>query len=123
MGLMWSFMRSSSKIMATFVVMLLLTFLLILFLPGTYVGLQDFAEWIDDGVRNPPFEDQRNIAIYRFFVNSSTIMGVIMTIISRAIVDLGAMGFGGLFKGFKAEAEVDAAEAAAGIKDAGYYED
>ena len=121
MGLLWSFMRSSSKIMATFIVMLLLTFIMILFVPGAYVGLQDFAEWIDDGVRNPPMEST-NVAIYRFFVNSSTIMGVIMTIISRAIVDLGAMGFGGLFKGFQAEAEVDAAESAAGIKDPGYSE-
>lgn len=122
MGILWSMMRSSSKIMLTFLVMLLLTVLLILFWPGAYVGLQDFSEWIDDGVRNPPFESEQNVAIYRIFVNSTTILGIIMTLISRAIVDFIAFVGGRLFQGFNAEAEVDRAEAEAGIRDAGYYE-
>lgn len=122
MGILWSLMRSSSKIMMTFLVMLLLTVLLILFWPSAYVGLQDVAEWMDDGIRNPPFDSEQQVAIYRLFVNSTTILGVIMTLISRAIVDMFAFVGGQLFSGLRAEDEVDAAEAAAGIKDAGYYE-
>lgn len=122
MGILWGMMRSSSKIMLTFVVMLLLTVLLILFWPKAYVGLQDFAEMLDDTFRNPPFEDEQNTAIYRLFVNSTTILGVIMTLISRAIVDFIAFIGGNLFKGLAKEDEVDAAEEAAGIRDAGYYE-
>jgi len=122
MGILWSMMRSSSKIMLTFLVMLLLTVMLILFWPSAYVGLQDFSEWIDDGVRNPPFDSEQNVAIYRLFVNSTTILGVIMTLISRAIVDAIAFLGGNLMKGFQAESDVDEAEAAAGIKDQGYYE-
>jgi len=122
MGILFGMMRSSSKIMLTFVVMLFLTVLLILFWPSAYVGLQDFAEWMDDGVRNPPFESEQNIAIYRLFVNSTTILGVIMTLISRAIVDMVAFAGGQLYKGMRAEGEIDAAEAAAGIHDAGYSE-
>ena len=102
--------------------MLLLTVLLILFWPSAYVGLQDVAEWMDDGIRNPPFDSEQQVAIYRLFVNSTTILGVIMTLISRAIVDMFAFVGGRLFSGLRAEDEVDAAEAAAGIKDAGYYE-
>ena len=122
MGLLWSFMRSSSKIMMTFIVMLLLTFVMIIFVPNAYTGLQDFAEWIDDGIRNPPFSEERNVAIYRIFVNSTTILGVIMTLISRAIVDFVAFVGGRLAGGLRAESEVDEAEAAAGITDQGYYE-
>ena len=101
MGILWSMMRSSSKIMLTFLVMLLLTVLLILFWPSAYVGLQDFAEWMDDGVRNPPFDSEQNVAIYRLFVNSTTILGVTMTLISRAIVDMIAFAGGHLFKGLR----------------------
>lgn len=122
MGLVWSMMRSSSKIMMTFLVMLFLTVLLILFWPSAYVGLQDFAEWIDDGVRSPPFDSEQNVAIYRLFVNSTTILGVIMTLISRAIVDFIAFLGGRLFGGLKKEDAIDGMESAAGIKDAGYYE-
>ena len=122
MGLLWSALRSSSKIMLTFLVMLLLTFLLILFWPNAYTGLQDFAEGIDDAIRNPPFDEERNVAIYRLFINSTTILGVIMTLISRAIVDFVAFVGGRMEKGVRAESEVDAAEARAGIRDGGYYE-
>lgn len=118
MGLIWMLLRSSTKIFATFVVLIFITFVMILFMPNVYVWLQNLAEGIDDYVRNPPMEPQ-NIAIYRFFVNGATILSVIMTLIARALVEGVAAAGGGIWKGMRAEEAKDAEIAKA--KD-GYYE-
>ena len=121
MGFFWMLLRSSSKIMATFIVLIFITFVMILFLPGVYVWLQNLAEGIDDYVRNPPMEPQQ-VAVYRFFVNGATILSVIMTLIARSLVEVAAWTGGRLFSGLRKEAELDKAEAKAGIRDGGYAE-
>ena len=53
-----------------------------------FVQINDFANWIAniDFVRNPDIP-QTAVAVFRNFVNETTIFGILMTLIARAFVE------------------------------------
>ena len=108
--------------MATFAVLITMSLLLIFVFPGSYITLQDWADDIDQWTRDPMWMEGTTKVMYRFLVNGTTILSVIMTVFARAIVEIGVWAGSSIWSGMRAESEVDAAEAAAGIKDQGYYE-
>lgn len=85
--------RSSTKMAATFVVLIGLMLLCFMFAPGLLTGLQDVAEWLDNYLRTPPLNQQETV-LWRTLVNENTLFGVISTIIARMVVELGAFFFG-----------------------------
>jgi len=90
---MWIFFRSlsnaSAKIMATFVMVLVLIMLGVLFVPSIFNGVNDFANYLANlnWVRNPDFGEQ-GVAVTRVFINESSIFGIVMTLIARVFVEL-----------------------------------
>lgn len=90
---MWIFVRAlsnaSMKIVATFFMVLLLVMAGILYAPGAYNGVNDFANYVAnlDMVRNPDFGEQ-GVAVTRVFINEATIFGVVCTLIARAVVEV-----------------------------------
>lgn len=90
---MWTLFRSlsnaSAKIAATFVMVLVLIMIGILFFPGAYNAVNDFANWIAnlDFIRNPDFGEQ-GVAVTRVFINESTIFGIVTTLIARMVVEI-----------------------------------
>ncbi|MEM1391363.1 MAG: hypothetical protein AAGG45_09805 [Pseudomonadota bacterium] len=91
--MMWIFVRAlsnaSMKIVATFFMVLLLVMAGILYAPGAYNGVNDFANYVAnlDMVRNPDFGEQ-GVAVTRVFINEATIFGVVCTLIARAVVEV-----------------------------------
>lgn len=122
MGILWSVAKSSGKIMATFAVLIAMSLLLIFVFPASYITLQDWADDIDQWTRDPAWVEGTTKVMYRFLVNGTTILSVIMTVFARSIVEIGVWGGSSIMNGLRAESEVDAAESAAGVKDQGYYE-
>ncbi len=90
---MWLLFRSLSnattKIVATFFMVLLLMMLGVLFAPGVFNGVNDFANYIANlnWVRNPNLGEQ-GVAVFRVFINEASIFGILMTLIARAVVEL-----------------------------------
>lgn len=94
-----SLFRSSTKLALSFVLVIVLMILGFAFAPGVISGLQDWIEVINDSVRSPPGFNDQQLILYRQFVNEATIFGIILTLISRAIIELCAWGF---TQGYKA---------------------
>lgn len=90
---MWILLRSMStasfKIIATFFMVLVLIMLGILFAPGAFNGVNDFANYLAnlDWVRNPDLGEQ-GIAVTRVFINEASIFGILMTLIARIVVEI-----------------------------------
>lgn len=90
---MWSLFRSlsnaSAKIMATFFMVLILMMLGVLFVPGIFNGVNDFANYLAnlDVIRNPNLGEQ-GVAVFRVFINEAAIFGILMTLIARVFVEL-----------------------------------
>ncbi|MEM1086525.1 MAG: hypothetical protein AAGH90_02255 [Pseudomonadota bacterium] len=90
---MWIFVRAlsnaSMKIVATFFMVLFLVMVGVLYFPGAYNGVNDFANYLAnlEMVRNPNFGDQ-GVAVTRLFINEATIFGVVCTLIARAVVEV-----------------------------------
>lgn len=84
-----SFSNASSKIIATFFMVLLLMMLGVLFAPGVFNSVNDFANYIANlnWVRNPSLGEQ-GVAVFRVFINEASIFGILMTLIARAVVEL-----------------------------------
>lgn len=122
MGILWALAKSSGKIMATFAVLIGMSLLLIFVFPASYITLQDWADDLDQWTRDPMWIEGTAKVMYRFLVNGTTILSVIMTVLARAIVEIAVWGGSSIMGGMNKEAERDAAEAEAGIKDQGYYE-
>ena len=78
----------STKIVATFVMVILLMLLGIVLFPRQLNQVNDFANWIAnlDFMRNPDIP-QSAVAVFRNFVNETTIFGIIMTLIARDVVE------------------------------------
>lgn len=90
---MWILFRSlsnaSSKILATFFMVLVLMMLGVLFVPSVFNGVNDFANYIANlgWIRNPNLGDQ-GVAVFRVFINEASIFGILMTLIARVVVEL-----------------------------------
>ena len=93
MSQMWVLFRSlsnaSSKIVATFFMVLVLIFLGVMFVPSAFNSVNDFANYLANlnWVRNPDIGEQ-GVAVTRVFINESSIFGIIMTLIARIVVEL-----------------------------------
>ncbi|MEL6857799.1 MAG: hypothetical protein AAFO74_05400 [Pseudomonadota bacterium] len=90
---MWILLRSlssaSAKIIATFFMVLLLMMLGVLFVPGVFNGVNDFANHIAnlEAIRNPNLGEQ-GVAVFRVFINEASIFGILMTLIARVFVEV-----------------------------------
>jgi hypothetical protein len=86
--LLGGFSIASTKIVATFFMVIILMLLGIVFFPRQLNQINDVANWIAnlDFVRNPDIP-QTAVAVFRNFVNETTIFGILMTLIARACVE------------------------------------
>lgn len=93
-SLFGSLFRSSSKLVISFVLVIVIMVLGFAFVPEWVRGLQDQIEWMNDFIRTPPLLDDQGLILYRTLVNENTIFGIVMTIFARAIIELVAWFFG-----------------------------
>lgn len=99
---MWTIFRSvsnaSSKILATFFMVMVLILIGVMFVPSLFNNVNDFANYLANlnWVRNPDFGDQ-GVAVTRVFINESSIFGIIMTLIARVFVEIIWWGSGQLW--------------------------
>jgi hypothetical protein len=99
---MWTIFRSvsnaSSKIIATFFMVMVLILIGVMFVPSLFNNVNDFANYLANlnWVRNPDFGDQ-GVAVTRVFINESSIFGIIMTLIARVFVEIIWWGSGQLW--------------------------
>lgn len=84
--LLGGFTLVSSKIVATFFMVIFLMLLGFAFFPDLLNRLSDFTNWIEGQIRDPNMDD-RGKFLFRTLVNENTIFGIIMTLISRAIIE------------------------------------
>ena len=122
---MWILFRSlsnaSAKILATFFMVLILMMLGVLFAPGLFNGVNEFANYIAnlDMIRNPSLGEQ-GVAVFRVFINEAAIFGILMTLIARVVVEILWWGTGALWR-LVNPAEPEATIAQAGEKKPSYY--
>ena len=87
---MWKLLRGfslvSSKIVATFFMVIFMMLLGFAFFPDLLNRLSDFTNWIEGNIRDPDM-DERGKFLFRTLVNENTIFGIIMTLIARAVVE------------------------------------
>lgn len=98
LSLFGSMGKASAKLIATFVLVIILMVLAFAFAPGLIRELQDHIEVINDMVRTPVLLDNQGLILYRTLVNENTIFGIIMTLIARAIIEIVAWLFGQAFQ-------------------------
>ena len=84
--LLGGFTLVSSKIVATFFMVIFLMLLGFAFFPDLLNRLSDFCNWIEGQIRDPDM-DERGKFLFRTLVNENTIFGIIMTLISRALIE------------------------------------
>lgn len=84
-----SMSTASAKIVATFFMVLVLIMAGIMFVPGLFNGVNDFANYLAnlDFIRNPSLGEQ-GVAVTRVFINESSIFGILMTLIARIVVEI-----------------------------------
>lgn len=81
----------------SFVLVIAIMVLAFAFFPEGIRGMQDWIEGLNDHLRTPPLLDDQGLILYRTLVNENTIFGIIMTLVSRAIIEVFAWGFGAIF--------------------------
>ncbi|WP_084419983.1 hypothetical protein [Henriciella litoralis] len=86
MKLFGGFTLVSSKIVATFFMVIILMMLGFAFFPDMLNRLSDFTNWIEGQIRDPDMND-RGKFLFRTLVNENTIFGIIMTLIARAVIE------------------------------------
>lgn len=94
------FSKASAKLMATFIMVIVLMLLGFAFAPGLLNQLSDFANTLESYVRNPNL-DQQGTFLFRTLVNENTIFGILTTLIARAVVEFFAWGFGSIAKAMR----------------------
>jgi len=87
------FGKASAKIIATFVMVIVLMLLGFAFFPSALNQLSDFANYLESHVRNPNLDEQGTF-LFRTLINENTIFGILTTIIARAVVEFFAWIFG-----------------------------
>ena len=97
LSLFGSMTRASAKLIASFVLVIVILVLAFAFEPGWVRGFQDWIELLNDQLRTPPLLDDQGLILYRTLVNENTIFGILMTLISRAIIEIIAWAFGRMF--------------------------
>lgn len=97
LNLLGLFGRASTKLLATFVTVIVLMLLGFAFFPSALNALNDFANYLEGHLRNPPLNEQATV-LFRTLVNENTIFGIIMTMIARSVVELFALFFGRSWK-------------------------
>jgi len=100
LSLLGLFGKASAKIIATFVMVIVLMLLGFAFFPGLLNQLSDFANYLESHVRNPNLDEQGTF-LFRTLINENTIFGILSTIIARAVVELFAWIFGSLWKAMR----------------------
>ena len=76
----------TSKIIATFFMVIFLMLLGFAFFPDLLNRMADFTNWIEGQIRDPNMDD-RGKFLFRTLVNENTIFGIIMTLIARAVIE------------------------------------
>ena len=116
--------KAGGKILATFFVAIAIFLLDMIFTDAWFLlQVQGWAKYIEGYVADPgALSGGTEKFVWNELFSHSAIMGILITLIARAVVEIGAWAGGALWAGFRAESEVDEAEAAAGITDQGYYE-
>lgn len=94
------FGKASAKIIATFVMVIVLMLLGFAFFPGVLNQLSDFANYLEGHVRNPNLDEQGTF-LFRTLINENTIFGILSTIIARAVVEFFAWTFGAIWKSMR----------------------
>lgn len=93
LNLLGLFGRASAKLMATFIMVIVLMLAGFAFFPSALNALNDFANTLEGMLRDPPLNEQGTI-LFRTLVNENTIFGIIMTMIARSVVEFFALFFG-----------------------------
>ena len=84
--LLGGFSLVTSKIVATFFMVIFLMLLGFAFFPDLLNRLSDFTNWIEGQIRDPNMDD-RGKFLFRTLVNENTIFGIIMTLIARSVIE------------------------------------
>ena len=84
--LLGGFSLVTSKIVATFFMVIFLMLLGFAFFPDLLNRLSDFANWIEGQIRDPEMDD-RGKFLFRTLVNENTIFGIVMTLIARSVIE------------------------------------
>jgi hypothetical protein len=93
-------LRSGTKFLITVVLAIVLFVGAFVVWPDFILGLQDTSAWIIDQIGRPGFLEKRELALYRQFVTENTILGILVTAIARAIVEVIAY-LVGLFSAYR----------------------
>ncbi len=122
---MWAVTRAlsnaSAKLVATFVMVIVLMLLGLVLFPTQLNQLNDFANWIANWemIRNPDIPEQGKF-LFRTLVNESTIFGILTTLIARMVVEVLWWGSVRLWAMVNPPEETEPQPATEGTK-AGYY--
>lgn len=100
LGLLGLFSKASAKIIATFIMVIVLMLLGFAFFPSALNSLSDFANYLESHVRNPNLDEQGTF-LFRTLINENTIFGIISTLIARALVEFFAWMFGSIWKAMR----------------------
>ena len=92
-SLLGSLGRSSTKLVLSFVLVIVIMILCFAFAPGVIRWMQDWIEGINDMIRTPPMLTDQGLILYRTLVNESTIFGILMTLVSRGLIEIAAWSF------------------------------
>jgi len=93
LNLLGLFSKASAKLVATFIMVIVLMLLGFAFFPGALNALSDFANYLESHVRNPNLNEQGTF-LFRTLVNENTIFGIITTLIARSVVEFITWLFG-----------------------------
>lgn len=117
-----SMSNASAKILATFFMVLVLIMVGIVFVPGLFNGVNDFANYLAnlEFIRNPSLGEQ-GVAVTRVFINESSIFGIVMTLIARIVVEILWWSTGALWRMVNPSDPEPAAAAVPSDKPAKYY--
>ena len=88
-----SLFKFSSKMIATFILVIAIYLLSIVFFPKFLMTLQDAANWMGNALRTPGKLSEQQTVFWRTFVNEGAFMGIMMTLIARTIVELFVWSF------------------------------
>ena len=91
------FGKASAKLVATFIMVIVLMLLGFAFFPGALNTLTDFANMLESQVRNPGLDEQGTF-LFRTLVNENTIFGILTTLIARSIVEFFVLIFANVGK-------------------------
>ena len=97
LSLLGLFGKASAKLVATFVMVIVLMLLGFAFFPAALNALSDLANYLEGHVRNPNLDEQGTF-LFRTLVNENTIFGIISTLVARAVVEFFAWIFGTIGK-------------------------